>query len=126
MFVKNTQCRHCQQAKLMINHTQTKTEKTVCVSQTACGRLAMRQWMCRHRRNPHAIPHSGPFQGSTDSSKIRLYPSNDGREEMRFLRHPPCPPGPLLPSTAESLKDADNGWHDLTVSPSRACSPTSR
>jgi len=27
---------------------------------------------------------------------------SDGREKMRFLRHPPCPPGPLLPSTAES------------------------
>jgi len=30
------------------------------------------------------------------------YPHNDGREKMRFLRHPPCPPIPLLPSTAES------------------------
>jgi len=45
-----------------------------------------------------------PFQGSKESSKIWLEPHNDGREKMRFLRHLPCPPRPLLPSTAGSMR----------------------
>jgi len=51
---------------------------------------------------PHATPHTGPFQESKGSSKIWLYPRNDGHEKMRFLCHPPCLPGPFLHSTAES------------------------
>jgi len=62
----------------------------------------MGQWIRWHHRRPHAILHSGPFQGSIDSSKIWLYPRNDGHEKMRFLRHPPWPPASLFLSIAES------------------------
>jgi len=64
----------------------------------------MRQWIRRHRRLPYAIPHTGPFQGSKDlqNMTIPVQQRNDGSEKMRFLRHPPCLPGPLLPSTTES------------------------
>jgi len=58
---------------------------TVCVR---CGRLAMRQWIFRHRRPQHTIPHIGPFQGSKEWSKIWLYPHNDGHEKSRLLHHP--------------------------------------
>jgi len=58
--------------------------------------------LCWHHRRLHAIPHTCPFQGLKESSKIGLYPRHDGHEKIRFLCHPSCPPGLLLPSTAES------------------------
>jgi len=75
----------------------------------------MRQWICRHRRHPHTIPHTGSFQGSKDSSKW-LYPRNDGREKMQFLCHPLCPPGLLLPPPSRVYVSPQRHWQRVAWS----------
>ena len=95
------QCRHCQLAKLMINNTDLNWKDCLC--QTAW--FATRQWIRRHRRHRTLSYIPVLFRDYRNRAKYD-YTSvtmvSDGREKMRFLRHPPCPPGPLLPSTAES------------------------
>jgi len=121
MFMKNTQCRHWQQAKLMINHTDLNWKDYLC--QSDCVWTAGQASMDTSAPPPPACyPAYRSFSGikglyprNHRYAGIWLYPRNDGREKMRFLRHLPCLPGPLL-SPLPSVRPHKTPIMDGTIS----------
>jgi len=77
---------------------------------------------------PHAVPHTGAFQGSKNLSKNAKY---DYTRVKRWSRkNAVSTPSALPAQTAPSVhrreythKDTDNRWHDVTVSLSMRAHP---